>query len=203
MVAKRGGIRGGGTLFIAALFLLGGVAGGLGVAYMTGAMPFVGGEKRTVTVEEVRELNELATVQTTASVPVPQESGTITGVPEFLRGESVLLIAVGDVRAGVDLDNLQDGDVRVEDESVTIDLPEPEILSSGLDEERTQVYDREQGLLNFSPDEDLETEARRDAITDIEAAARENGILDRAQQNAETSLRTFIQSLGFEEVNFE
>lgn len=193
---------GSGTLLIAALFLLGGVAGGLVVAYLTGTTPFTGDE-RTVTVEEVRELNELATVQTTASVPVPQESGSITGVPEFIRGESLLLIAVGDVRAGVDLDKLEQADVRVEDESVTIDLPEPEILSSGLDEERTQVYDREQGLLNFSPDEDLEAEARREAIAGIEAAARENGILDQAQANAETSLRAFIQSLDFEEVSFE
>lgn len=188
---------------VAALFLLGGIAGGLGVAYLSGTMPFIGGDERIVTVEEVRQLNELSTVQMTASVPVPQESGVIEPLPEFLRGESVLLIAVGEVRAGVDLDELEQGDVRVADESITIDLPEPEILSSGLDEERTRVYDREQGLLNFSPDEDLETEARREAITEIEAAARDNGILDRAQQNAETSLRSFTQSLGFEEVNFE
>lgn len=202
-MAKRGGIRGSGTLLVAALFLLGGIAGGLGVAYLSGTMPFIGGDERIVTVEEVRQLNELSTVQMTASVPVPQESGVIEPLPEFIRGESVLLIAVGEVRAGVDLDELEQGDVRVADESITIDLPEPEILSSGLDEERTRVYDREQGLLNFSPDEDLETEARREAITEIEAAARDNGILDRAQQNAETSLRSFTQSLGFEEVNFE
>ena len=202
-MAKRGGIRGSGTLLVAALFLLGGIAGGLGVAYLSGTMPFIGGDERIVTVEEVRQLNELSTVQMTASVPVPQESGVIEPLPEFIRGESVLLIAVGEVRAGVDLDELEQGDVLVADESITIDLPEPEILSSGLDEERTRVYDREQGLLNFSPDEDLETEARREAITEIEAAARDNGILDRAQQNAETSLRSFTQSLGFEEVNFE
>lgn len=203
-MAKRGGARGsGGTLAVALLFLLVGAAGGIGVAYLSGTMPFIAGDERTVTVEEVRQLNELATVQTTASVPVPQESGVIEPLPEFIRGESVLLIAAGDVRAGIDLDELEQGDVRVADESVTIDLPEPEILSSSLDEERTSVYDREQGLLDFSPDEDLETQARREAIDDIEAAARENGILDQAQQNAETSLRAFIQSLGFETVEFE
>ncbi len=203
-MAKRGGTRGsGGTLAVAVLFLLVGAAGGIGVAYVTGAMPFIAGDERTVTVEEVRDLNELSAVRMTASVPVTEESGVIDPLPEFIRGESLLLIAVGDVRAGIDLDELEQGDVRAGDGRVTIDLPDPEILSSGLDEERTSVYDREQGLLDFSPDEDLETEARRDAIDDIEAAARENGILDQAQQNAETSLRAFIQSLGFEEVNFE
>lgn len=188
-------------MLIAALFLGAGIAGGLGAAYVMGETPF--GEDATVTVEEVRQLNELSTARMTASVPVTQESGSITGVPEFLRGESVLLLAVGDVRAGVDLDELEEDDIRVGEDRVTIDLPEPEILSTGLDEERTRVYDRDRGLLNFDPDEDLETDARREAARRIETSARENGILDDAKTNAETSLRAFVQSLGFEEVEFE
>lgn len=198
---EKAGRNSGGTLLLAALFVAVGIAGGLGVAYLTGNLPL--GDERTVTVEEVRELNELSTVEMTVSVPTPQESGVIPGVPEFLRGESVLLIAVGEVRAGVDLDELREGDVSVEEGRVTIDLPEPEILSAALDEERTEVYDRDQGLLNLNPDEDLETEARREAVRRIEDSARNNGILEDAQQNAQTSLRTFVQSLGFEEVEFE
>lgn len=134
---------------------------------------------------------------------LPRESGAIPRVPEFLRGESVLLIATGEIRAGVDLDELRLGDVSVEEGRVTINLPEPEILSAALDEEETRVWDRDQGLLDFNPDEDLETEARREAVRRIEDSALDDGILDRAEENAETSLRSFIQSLGFEEVEFE
>ena len=36
----------------------------------------------------------------------------------------------------------------------------------------------------------------------IEAAARENEILDTAEQNAEDSIRAFVTTLGFEEVRF-
>ena len=36
----------------------------------------------------------------------------------------------------------------------------------------------------------------------IEASARENGILDTAEQNAEDSIRAFVTTLGFEEVRF-
>lgn len=190
-------------MLLAALFLAVGVAGGLSVAYLTDNLPGLGENDETVTVEEVRELNELSSVRWTESVIVPQESGRVSSIPEFLRGESVVLIAVGEVRAGVDLDRLDEGDVRAGEERVTIDLPDPEILSASLDEERTQVYDRDQGLLNFSPDEDLETEARREAVRRIEGAARENGILQQAEENAETSLRAFVQGLGFEEVEFE
>lgn len=199
---ERGRVRSGNTVLLAALFLAIGVAGGLGVAYVTGGLPTLG-DDREVTVEDVQRLNELSSVQWTQSVPVTEESGGGGLMPEFLRGESVVLIAVGEIRAGVDLDGLQRGDVSVEEDRVTIDLPGPEILSSSLDEQRTRVYDRDQGLLNFNPDEDLETEARREAVRRLEDSARDNGILDQAEENAETSLRAFIQSLGFEEVEFE
>ena len=93
--------------------------------------------------------------------------------------------------------------MSVEEGLVTIKLPDPEIFSSALDEEETRVYDRDQGLLDFNLDEDLETEARREAVSRLESSARDNGILEQAEENAETSLRAFIQSLGFEEVRFE
>lgn len=196
----RGGS--GNTLLLAALFLAVGVAGGLGIAYVTGVIPLIG-DVREPTVKDVQKLNELSSVQRTESVIVPQESGGQDLIPDFLRGESVVLIATGEVRAGVNLDELREGDVSVEEGRVTMDLPEPEILSAALDEEETRVYDRDQGLLNFDPDEDLETEARREAVRRLEDSARENGILEQAEENAQTSLRAFVQSLGFEEVEFE
>lgn len=194
--------RAGSTLLLATLFLAVGVAGGLGIAFFTGNLSGFGND-REVTVRDVQKLNELSSVQWTQSVPVTEESGGLGPVPDFLRGESVVLIAVGEVRAGVDLGELSQGDVSVEEGRVTIDLPDPEIFSSALDEEETRVYDRDQGLLDFNLDEDLETEARREAVSRLESSARDNGILEQAEENAETSLRAFIQSLGFEEVRFE
>ena len=87
-------------------------------------------------------------------------------------------------------------------EKVTIRLPAPEILSARLNQERTAVYDRDQGLLRLRPDDAMMGEARRDAEEEITVTARENGILDYARENAEESIRTFVESLGFEEVEF-
>lgn len=199
---ERGRAGVGNTLILATLFLAVGVVGGLGVAYVTGVVPLIG-DDRAPTIKDVQKLNELSSVQWTQSVPVTEESGGAKLMPEFLRGESVVLIAVGEVRAGVDLDELREGDVSVEEDRVMIDLPKPEILSAALDEEETRVYDRDQGLLNFNPDEDLETEARREAVRRLEDSARDNGILNQAEKNAQTSLRAFIQSLGFAEVELE
>jgi hypothetical protein len=72
-----------------------------------------------------------------------------------------------------------------------------------LDEEETRVYDRDFGPLNIRPDDGLVEEARGVALDRIERAARDEDILDQAEQNAENSMRTFVTTLGFEEVRFE
>ena len=155
-----------------------------------------------VVVEGIQELDQLATVRWTESVPVTRESGGDM-LDRLFNGEKVLVIATGEVEAGVDLADIGKDDVRVNGDTVTINLPEPEILSASLDEEKTRVYDRDFSPLNIRPDDDLVEKARAQALVKIKGAARENEILDTAEQNAEDSIRAFVTTLGFQEVRFE
>ena len=123
-------------------------------------------------------------------------------LPDFLAGEKVLLVASGEVEAGVNLDELSKDDVRVEGERVIVELPEARILDSSLDEEETRLYDRERGLLNAQGDDDLVEEARLEAERRIVEAAKNQGILQQAESNAEDSIRVFVNSMGYEEVAF-
>ena len=212
MIGKKvGGI---GTTFVLALVIVVlSVALGVGIGsfdFME-RMPVIGPlledrPPRTTTgpvvVEGIQELDQLATVRWTESVLVTRESGG-TDLERALTGERVLLVATGDVEAGVSLAELGEDDVRVDGEAVTIRLPEPEILSVSLDEEETRVYDRDFGPLNFRPDDGLVEEARDAALDKIEKAARDEDILDQAEQNTENSIRAFVTSLGFKEVRFE
>jgi hypothetical protein len=154
-----------------------------------------------VVVEGIQELDQLATVRWTESVPVTRESGG-DALERLFSGEKVLLIATGEVEAGVNLADIGKDDVSVNGDSVTIKLPEPEILSASLDEEKTHVYDRDFSPLNVRPDDDLVEKARAQALVKIKGAALENEILDTAEQNAENSIRAFVTSLGFEKVRF-
>jgi hypothetical protein len=154
-----------------------------------------------VVVEGIQELDQLATVRWTESVPVTRESGGDI-LDRLFNGEKVLVIATGEVEAGVNLADIGKDDVSVNGETVTIDLPEPEILSASLDEEKTRVYDRDFSPLNVRPNDDLVEEAREQALEKIKDAARENDILDTAEQNAENSIRAFVTTLGFDEVRF-
>jgi hypothetical protein len=212
-VGKKGGGLGT-TLVLALVIVLVGV--GLGFALSTQGfmerLPVIGplfyeeepAQTTTgpVVVEGVQDLNRLATVRWRESVIVTRESGG-TELERFLAGEKVLLVATGDVEAGVDLASLGRDDVKVNGERVTIRLPEPEILSVSLDEQKTGVYDRDFGPLNLRPDDDLVEQARAAAVDRIEQAARDEDILDQAEQNAEDSIRAFVSTLGFEEVRFE
>ena len=212
MGKKGGGL--GTTLVLAFVIVLVGV--GLGLVLSTSSIvervPVVGpllfeeepAQTTTspVVVEGIQDLNQLATVRWRESVIVARESGG-TDLEQFLVGEKVLLVAAGDVEAGVNLESLGRDDVRVSGETVTIRLPEPEILSVSLDEEETGVYDRDFGPLNLRPDDDLVEQARAAALDRLEQTARDEDILEQAEQNAEDGIRAFVTSLGFEEVRFE
>ena len=212
MGKKGGGL--GTTLVLAFVIVLVGV--GLGVAISTqgfmerlpvvGPLVFEEEQAQTATspvvVEGIQDLNQLATVRWRESVIVTRESGG-TDLERFLVGEKVLLVAAGDVEAGVDLNSLDRDDVRVSGETVTIRLPEAEILSVSLDEGATGVYDRDFGPLNVRPDDDLVEQARDAAVDRLEQTARDEDILEQAERNAEDGIRAFVTSLGFEEVRFE
>ncbi len=209
MGKKSSGV--GGAVVLAFAIVALGVVLGIGLARYGSSLPILGpifGEARTqtttspVVVEGVKDLDQLATVRWTESVVITKETGG-NAIKKTLTGEKVVLVATGEVQAGVDLSSLEDSDVQVEDNRVQINLPPAEILGSSLDEGNTRLYDRDQGLLRLRPDDELVEEARTDAEEAILAAAQKNDILETAEQNAESSIRALVTTLGFEEVEFE
>jgi hypothetical protein len=115
--------------------------------------------------------------------------------------DAILLVAVGDVVAGVDLSKLRDEDVRVDPSThgVRIRLPQPDLLSSSLDERSTHVVLRVTDVL-AERNEQLEGDARRQAEQEMREAAVAAGILERARASADRTLRALLRSLGYEDV---
>jgi hypothetical protein len=118
--------------------------------------------------------------------------------------DALLLVAVGDVVAGVDLAKIRDEDVRVEGATRTVHLrlPAAEVTSSTLDELATHVYRRSTDVL-AERKEGLEGDARRQAEEQMRKAAIEGGILERARASAERTLRTLLRALGYDHVEFD
>jgi hypothetical protein len=116
--------------------------------------------------------------------------------------DAILLVAAGDVIAGVDLAELADGDVVIDaaQKRATIKLPQPKVLSSRIDNERTYVHTRRTDTL-ASRKESLETRARQEAERSIVEAALQAGIIERARANTRRTVETLVRSLGYDEVD--
>ncbi|HEX7602708.1 MAG TPA: DUF4230 domain-containing protein [Polyangiaceae bacterium] len=116
--------------------------------------------------------------------------------------DRVLLVASGDVTAGVDLGELRETDVTVDwaMRKATVLLPPAKIFASDLDESHTHVYDRQTDLFAHR-DEALEGDARKVAEDEMKTAAKDAGMLDRAGANARDTVKNLLRSLGFTTVD--
>jgi hypothetical protein len=149
-------------------------------------------------VRQVQSLSRLETASYTIEKVITAESGE--GPLGFLFRDRLLLVAQGQVIAGVDLSRMSEGDVQVAGTSVFVTLPAAEIFVATLDNDETYVYDRQTAVLGQQID--LETLARQEAEHAILDAALEDGILKMAQNNAEQYLTGLMRALGFEEAIF-
>ncbi|MEO0768809.1 MAG: DUF4230 domain-containing protein, partial [Cyanobacteria bacterium J06649_4] len=159
---------------------------------------------RTVVVEQVRNVSELTTAVFTMEAVVPAQSDRKLG--ELTIGQTNLLyVAYGEVRAGVDLEELTTADVVASEtgNQITLELPAPKLLGTEIDVDRSDVYDYSRGFFNLGPDRgvELQSMAQREARVKIEQAACEQDILGQASDRAELVVRQLLLSAGFETVN--
>jgi hypothetical protein len=149
-------------------------------------------------VRQIRALQRIETASYTMDKIISGERENPI-LPNFLAGDRLLLIAHGEVIAGLDLSKLQPGDVQVHGRSMSIHLPPAEIFTTTIDNAKTRVYSRDTGLFS-TPDPNLEGDVRAEAEHQLEAAALQDGILKTAETNARRTVNSVLTSLGFEKV---
>jgi Protein of unknown function (DUF4230) len=154
-----------------------------------------------VTITAIRNLAQLTTVETVQYTVV--EKGTDEGWLAWARGDSLRMFAVARIGAGVDLSNLEIGDIDVAAEgSVDITVPAATIQYVDPDEDATQVLERDVGIFT-SGDPGLESDVRRIADEVLVDNAVEEGILERAEENTVSVLTDFLLSLGYVDVQVD
>jgi len=152
-------------------------------------------------VDRIQKLQRLETVVYTMDKIVTGEKESVI-LPNFLAGDRLLLLVHGEVIAGIDFQTLKPGDVRVTDKKIRLRLPQAQVLVTKLDSAKTRVYSRQTGLL-VATDPNLESQVREEAERDLRRSALADGIMQKAQENARSTITSLMQSMGFEEVQFE
>jgi len=156
----------------------------------------------TTIVTQINDLTRLETASIELEKVVTAERNTdaLWGV----LGESMVFVAQGKVVAGVDFSEMTVEDIQVYGpDTVMIHLPAAKTFDDlpALDTERSYVANRNTGLL-ARPEKDLETEVRQLAETEIRAAAKESGVVELANTNAQNYMSDFLTGLGFTNVTF-
>jgi len=152
-------------------------------------------------VREIQRLSELVTVKYNIQKVIGLEEQKVP-----FGSEKILLMVQATVLGGVDLSAVNTQCcVVAADSSVTITLPPPKVLQVFVNEKDTKVWDRSKTWwtpwVPFSPE--LDQKARLAALEAAQAAALDMGILSNAQENAEKTVRGFLQTVGVDSVHFE
>ena len=149
-------------------------------------------------VQRIQHLNQLTTTKYTMQLVVGKgQDGYLFGFGK----DKILLIAQGKVVAGIDLRQMTEQDVKIEADrtKITVNLPPAQVMDNYLDDNHTQVYQRETGI--WPPaDPQLETAARRQANEQILQSACEAGILKEASDDAKTAVQQLLLLLEFKDV---
>lgn len=111
----------------------------------------------------------------------------------------LLMVAHGVAKAGVDLAKVKPADVDISGAKLTLTLPKPQLLDVYLEENQTEVIERSTGILREF-DQQMEQDARRQAVEEIRKAARASGILRDAEERTRLQLTALAHTAGFTEI---
>lgn len=147
-------------------------------------------------ITQIQSLAQLVTVKYVFEKVVVVEDA------KWYGQNRLLMVAHGVAKAGVDLQKLRPSDVKIRGQHLTLSLPRPQLVDVYLDEGKTEVLERSTGILRLF-DQQMEQEARREAVESIRKAARAAGILRDAEERTRLQLTTLARSAGFEDVTVE
>ena len=150
------------------------------------------------TVLQLRELSELATTEYTLTKIVKASDDQTW----YKFGDRRILISCkAVVKAGIDLSELKDSDVRVNGEGISVRLPKARIVSIDIRPEDIRTEFQEVGVFRS----DFSAEERNLLMQQAEARIREQaletGILQTAQTNASLVLGNLLRSMGYKTVD--
>ncbi|GAA0892502.1 hypothetical protein GCM10009122_21810 [Fulvivirga kasyanovii] len=106
----------------------------------------------------------------------------------------IALISEGQAVGCIDLTKIRESDLVLENDTLYVKLPSPEICYYKLDMEKTRIYS-----LQTNPMKDEKKfiqKAYKHAEREIKASALNSGILEQTRENAETILKPLLEQIS-------
>jgi len=153
-------------------------------------------------VGKITSLTELGTVEYVVTKIVKANDNATW----YKFGDRKILFSCKAIlKAGIDLSKLEDSDIQVntEEKTITITLPNAELLSVNLKPENIKLIYEKTSITRSSF-----SNKERDAVlaqgeADILKSVPDMGIFDDAENNAKLFLEAFFKQAGFANVNIE
>ncbi|MDX2099973.1 MAG: DUF4230 domain-containing protein, partial [Leptolyngbyaceae cyanobacterium bins.59] len=202
LLMTAGGMSLAALLTLLGLYRVGNQFFGLVGALFQPAQPPAQVDVRSIVIQQIRGANELTTAVFAMEAVVPtRQDATVGGL--VVGSTRLLYIAYGEVRAGVNLSELQATDVTIGEGTIVVQLPPPRILDRKIDVQRSQVYDYSRGFLGLGPDvaPELQTLAQQQSLEKITQAACTQGILQEANNRAILAVTQLLKTAGYEQVS--
>lgn len=161
-------------------------------------------EQKGVFLEQIQELNEMATAEAYTKVIVERQDNQLFGqsiglnVPGTKR--QLLVVIPGSVKAGVDMSKLTEKDVVIDEKNKTAKLTLPPAAFLGGAEiyfDQVEVYSYE-GVFRQKADIEEAYELAAEAKKLIVEEATGQGVLKTAQFNAEKTLSEMFSFAGYD-----
>lgn len=149
--------------------------------------------KHQILLERIESMGKLELVKYRFSDVLEHKN-----ISQFLPDASVLLIVKADAVGCIDLTKLKAEDIIVENDSVSIQLPQPELCYVKIDHSASKVYDTK---MAFFREATLVDEAFKAAEKEVGREVRKSDILDQTKANAIHVFKPILEGLGFTKVN--
>jgi hypothetical protein len=144
----------------------------------------------------LKDLAELATVEYSVTKIVSYKDVAWYG------DRKILFEAAATVKAGIDMNELADQDIKLEgDSGVTVSLPQPKILLFNMKPENMREIFNESGILRSDFSNQEKDGLLSQGEKDIRAKVAAMDILQRAARNARILIESWLKKTGFSQVH--
>lgn len=150
--------------------------------------------------QQLQEIEELATMSYNyTKVGKFSNSLTFNGWDIPLTQKSFLITYDGKLKAGIKMDKIE---IAVENNIITVSIPEIEILSNEIDESSIEVYDETKNVFNPISVNDYTSFAKKQKEAVAEEAI-ENGLLSEAATKTQSTIKKYLNAIPGIDGNYE